>query len=541
MKYIKLYEAFESVKLSKTLQFINSADRENLINNIKKVCQKIDFPFSQLSDEYFEYLPFRRALLKSDMTGDESCEATSEKEFPEYAVPGAKCEGGKLRRLWGARTREVVCPVCSGTGVKPKKSELKLLKFWFDKDGKYLTTTAVDGLVRASKNRTSYSRNLSNFDIDGRNLRISEVRELTTGQPVYLNCNQGTGVGYVFRERDRVYVVQDFASGSSPYYASRSEWQKFGQYCWQIDNSDDYNEIKKLKLREDADEVDPYTWNVGIDNSRWNYGDINLRFDVENNIKDANFALILDFGKIKKSDFKTKTEISGERQENREGALALQKDADIKSANIKRYMANLAKSVDIVSDLSNVNKLIKRYLGGRNVIFFMMNASRFGNSLSDIIDYYYNVMSSSESDKAYHVEQLETRIRRILNEASTKNQKININLEQIKNKLRQEGKTEYLTLIEEISKFSEELFNKFSSINIETIDDLEVVRQKIYSIKNLFDTSRYEFNRFRYVAEYLDRDSFSSAYRYLTDYYIDNPEKITQSLPLIKSLVNKLV
>ena len=37
-----------------------------------------------MSDEYFEYLPFKSALSRAAMTGDEPCEATSKSEFPQF-------------------------------------------------------------------------------------------------------------------------------------------------------------------------------------------------------------------------------------------------------------------------------------------------------------------------------------------------------------------------------------------------------------------------------------------------------------------------
>ena len=170
----------------------------------------------------------------------------------------------------------------------------------------------------------------------------------------------------------------------------------------------------------------------------------------------------------------------------------------------------------------------------------MMNASRFGNVLNEIIDYYYKIMSSSESDKQYYIEQLEGKIRSVLNSASTKNQQFSINIEAMKKKCIEDGKEEYATLLDELSKLSQHIFDKFSNLQIETIDDLEIVKQKIYSLKNLLDVSRYGLDKFRQSAEYLDRDSINYAYRYL-DNYLDNPQKIINNLPIIKSLIDKLI
>jgi hypothetical protein len=177
MKYINLFEAFESEKLSKTLKYIESGDKQKVLSILRRLCEKIDFPFSQLSDDYIEYSSFRKALWKNDMIGDQPCEATSEREFPGSEVAGEKCTNGKIKRLWGGRPREVACPLCGGTGVKLKKQELKLLKFWFNKDGKFITTTAVDGIIRNNmKSVKTLSRNLSDFDILPKRLTLREIK-----------------------------------------------------------------------------------------------------------------------------------------------------------------------------------------------------------------------------------------------------------------------------------------------------------------------------------------------------------------------------
>ena len=57
MKYIKLFESFESIKLSKTLGFIKSG-KDSFLEDIRTISKKKDFPFSRYSDEMFQYLPY---------------------------------------------------------------------------------------------------------------------------------------------------------------------------------------------------------------------------------------------------------------------------------------------------------------------------------------------------------------------------------------------------------------------------------------------------------------------------------------------------
>jgi hypothetical protein len=64
MKYLKLFEAFESNILSKTLKYLSKSSKSYFLDTIKKICDELDFPYSQLKDDYFEYLSFTKAFDK---------------------------------------------------------------------------------------------------------------------------------------------------------------------------------------------------------------------------------------------------------------------------------------------------------------------------------------------------------------------------------------------------------------------------------------------------------------------------------------------
>ena len=70
LKYIKLFEAFDSDRLSKTLNFIDKDSKKKFLTDLKNVCNSIDFPYSEISDEYIDYLPFKRALSATKTSTD---------------------------------------------------------------------------------------------------------------------------------------------------------------------------------------------------------------------------------------------------------------------------------------------------------------------------------------------------------------------------------------------------------------------------------------------------------------------------------------
>lgn len=134
MKYIKLYEAFESEILSKTLKFLSNKGKSDLLERLKSIANSIDMPLSKYSDDYFQYLPFNKALELNynPLAGDVPCDADSSDVFDsDAAIKGEKCQGGVIKRKWGRGVRSVKCAKCDGTGIKPSQSKLKWIKFWF--------------------------------------------------------------------------------------------------------------------------------------------------------------------------------------------------------------------------------------------------------------------------------------------------------------------------------------------------------------------------------------------------------------------------
>jgi hypothetical protein len=160
LKYIQLFEAFESSKLSKTLKFINKEYRSRFLQDIKSLCNSKNFPLSEISDDLFEYLPYRKALSLHKDPVQKKCSATSESEFSsDVALPGEKCEEGKLKRSWGVgRVRVMTCPNCDGTGIEPFREKWKYLKFWFSTDKKYITKTATNGVTYDTTSPYRYDR-----------------------------------------------------------------------------------------------------------------------------------------------------------------------------------------------------------------------------------------------------------------------------------------------------------------------------------------------------------------------------------------------
>lgn len=454
LKYIQLFEAFDSKVLGKTLGYIkDSNDREKFFNQIKKMCSSIDYPLSKLSDDYFEYLPFKKALKVAAMTGDEPCEATSAREFPQYAVEGAKCEGGKIKRKWGARTRDVVCPVCNGTGVKSKKSELKLLKFWFTAEGKYVATTMVDGIIRGA-------------------------------------------------------ILKN-----------------------------------KAKKEEVELEADPLTWNVACN---FNYSGVQASSDnVEKLIKDAHFAIVFDYGKLKKSEFETRSNIESSREMAKKGSRLdpSQSDEEIRKRNIERYINTISQNLDITKDISNCNKLITRSLGGKRGAIFVVYTTDIYNRFSNIINDYLRLLrAESDSNKQSIAEEISYRAEELFSVGMKRSNKSNDILKEIRNRLKSENKDEkYFKILDLLSEISEAIYDNLNNYQVDSIEDFEVVAQKVSSMRNVLKSDRYVASRFfSYVVDNIASERPNRAYNNLVDDYYVDTDSLLVSLQRIKTLMTKL-
>lgn len=535
LKYLKLFEAFESNKLSKTLGYIKYGKNE-FLSKLKSILDKIDFPQSKISDDYIEYLPFNKALKKADIITDEPCVATSEGAFkPEFAVEGAKCDKGKIERKWGSQTRKVPCPVCSGSGVKPKSpGDIKLLKFWFSKDGKFITTTAVDGIIRKSEN-LELSDNLSDYKIGNR----IPKRNLKNGLFTLININGEDTICYIVKGKyDGFYALQNKHNGAPPEYplVSNIDPKDIAKYSWSLGGSD-FSNIRLLHLKKEEDKkIDPYSWNVALSHTWDNNFVVTTLKSVKEEIKDAHFALVLDIAKLSKSGFKTKSDIKSSREEIKKGAFLT--DDEIKKQNIERYVDTISKSMDIVSDISNLNKVVNRLVQYKYALFSIMSSGGITIIESIIDNYYYLLSSENESEKKSAIQSIERNIEKISNRM--KNKSLSNNIDDLFNELEKNEKESHLNLLNRLIETSVNIYNKIKSYDIKTIEDLEVVYQKMISIRNLFSSRRYKSQSLTYFFNSIM--NFPAYNKFTGTYYVNDEmaEKITKELDRIDKIISKI-
>ncbi len=402
MKYLKLFEAFESNILSKTLSYLSDDSKKDFMDKISKFCTKIDFPKSKLTDDYFQYLPFSTALKKVISAEDkvEDCKAKSEEVFGEKGIKDDICTGGKLKRNWGKSSRNVDCPKCLGTGKikvgNPDAPEgYELIKFWINDKKDIVNTTITDGKADQQDNIEGYvgygDVYLGENDNRRRSGNLSQIQHLSK-VIIKWHSSDKPCLATIFHERGDTYVIHNngYKNGGTP---SDGDWRKYGRHGWDLGGYD-FNIIQMVKP-SDEKELNYYLYNKSTDSELKTTN----RPSSQGSLDGAQFAIVFDTGKLKKSEYKKRTEIIKGRSELRKGLvggrLGLSNDA-IKKQNLDKYIKALATK-DIkgdVSDLQSLDNYIFRILGGKNVIFKILKGET--GDVVKVIEGFFKMLKVNE-------------------------------------------------------------------------------------------------------------------------------------------------
>jgi len=530
LQYLKLFEAFESETLSKVFNYVNKNQKGRFKDILKEFCGKLGFPMSKLSDDLFQYLPFNKALSLAANMEDEPCDNESD------SIPGEKCSGptgdenqGTIMRTWGKGRRRVNCDVCKGTGIKPKTTfPIKWVKFWFDKDGKYVNVTATDGQIRGG---TTYKGgelddDINHYEVEEEGITYRQLDNYETGDFFYFKDGSfnGEGVAMLFKEYGRNYLIQNFALGSEP---GNNEWKKIAQYSWIVSSAGDIRELlKKLKLKnasveKEEEKPDPYTWNALLDIRRMVLGkNTNLKEELNN----AHFALVLDYVKMKKiksGGGVTDTAVTkAKREESREGALSLKLPNDIKNANFQRYIKQISQNIKITDDISNLRIIFQRVFGFGYAGYYILQGLNF-SAMEDIFNYIVNFMTlDNEYDKQRYLDRTSREIKDRMTSNIDYNNNMKENLDYLFTASPDEDHTNVVEMFIEVNKA---IVKKIQDAPLETIEDALILYNKIRNIRDSYNSPLFvKCHKASNVNYYLEGSDRQTPLRHLRN--IDNSE-----------------
>ena len=502
LKYIKLFEAFDSVQIAKTLKFVKKSDKSKFMDALSSITQSIDAPLSSLNDDNFQYLPYKKAI---------GIKAASDK------VKCSACEGeGKINKAWGSTTRRTKCTTCDGGGAVDPKPKLKYFKFWFNSDGSFIGTTAVDGLYHISK------KDVANFDKkditeDMRTLSVQEIKrkyKLVNGETtMYVENVTGrrmsdrrSCLGKAFIDRDGDFYVVNSSVDTHNMPTGR-KYRDYGNYAVDVMRSaqDERNGPEtpfRIYLTSETEEKEDMFWNVPVSfyGDGWNTKD-SMSKDF---LKEAHFAIVFDFDSFayNGTDWNPVSITKGDRSAAKKGATALMSDEDIKNANIDRYVKTLA-NVDLGEGLTRLVNKIPKIFGGDFALYYIYgekNFSKFKNMLNDV----YSFMSAEDDEtRSYYNNKIRDRVLDTFSGCDELNSKITKRLQFVKEDIAErEALTDIITIINKLEEVSRRINQKLLKGKIETVEDMEIMLMKAEGIKAALKSDRFEIDY--YIRNYLE-------------------------------------
>ncbi len=543
LRYIKMFEAFEAAKLTKTLSHVGKGSVDKFILELSRVAESIDFPMSKFSDRYFKYLSFNKAL-SLNIKGNK-CTASSLEEFGEFGIEGENCVEGKIKRKWGTRTRQVICPECSGTAIKKSEGDIGLIKFWFNKNSEYLGATMVDGVIRnptSTKTRLVLPE-LSNYLENSQNLDDYIVLEKMTSFDEIVECPQLSFLNIRIGEFDiigrlwiennnsrydnkNIFILQDFVEGSTP---TNEEWKKYAKFSTSIPMriGNAYTLLPKKLNIDIPEEIDPYTWNApfsyGYSTIRYT-NSVSLRSIVDN----ASYALILDYKDLKNSKFNKRSNINNDRIESVKNAQFLLSDEEIRQTNFRKYISSL--NYEVSKDINNVKFTLFRILGFKYFGINILN-SYHGEALRDSASYIFDIIRDNEKPDGYNSRYLKNLVRERYIDSVNHNSNITKHIDDINKR-----DVTYKKITDKILELNQTIYDKFYNMKIETFEDLEVFLMKIRSLSEFYkNQSRYDIYYFKRTISNIADYNY---YNYLDSTIDEN--KFEEFVEYFKKVIDKL-
>lgn len=493
MKYLKLYEAFESTTISKVINYLRTkVDKQSVDrfkNRLLKMQQEIDIPLSNIKDDNVKYLNRFKALkFKSDNIVDNS--------------------------------KGIYC-----------------LKFWFSLDEGFLGFTATGNKVinyeKSMEGRGEIGNDMftdseleyikSDLGVKTGLLKpLKNYEDLRHDQLIFgIFSDDSDDIGRlamakVWRDGDRIYAIQNVASGGEPDYdvdnVNWREWldgDKF-RYSWSLDSvdspGDDHHKLHiyipseepiKIKGKEVKKEEseNPLDYNLPT-NSRFNYGswrDYDWSINNSDVIDKADFAVVLIIDDLLKSGLTPVSLTKKGREESKEGALGLMSDEQIKTQNIERYLTQVvSKTINIdtteIKDLQNI--IIKNVCG--KFAFISLFKSRPSLEETEYIlgNLYNSIRSESIEDKKYYLEQAKSRYKRLYSNSLQYSNNYQKSMALIEKCDSPEIKEQFKF----INKISLKILTYLKSQKIETIQDLRMILIKLESILKISRTNEFEIS-----------------------------------------------
>ena len=150
--------------------------------------------------------------------------------------------------------------------------------------------------------------------------------------------------------------------------------------------------------------------------------------------------------------------------------------------------------------------------------------------------------ATTDRDKKMYAEEITDRTNDLFKSGMKKASQSEDIIKNLKERLKSTNRDEkYFEMLDLTQKLSDTIYNNLKNFQINDIEDLEIITQKISSIRNILKSDRYGLNRyFSYFVEYVVSGREDRAYSYLTDNYYTDVNEILEKLPRIITIISKI-
>lgn len=457
LKYLKLFEAFESETVSKILKYINkesgNESSDKFLETLRQLfLDKYNLPLSKISDSDVRYLSSKKAFeIKKE---------------------------GDISNPYG----------------------IYALKFWFSLKKGYLGVTAVGDTEEFVGQFSKYEfEHLKEQGLEtGILTPVTFYSELKHGDTVAgvfssdYDSISSLSKARIFIDGEVLFAIQNVSDGGTPNDRSYRDW---GRYSWSLGGSSspesDHHKLHKwtpsdepLRVSNSEFTESFLDWMGRITNSpiqRW----INI-----NDLKDADFAIVIYFDGLLKDE--KVSDIRSLRTKEKEGATKLISDEQFKKMNFQRYFNRIMEMYGLTlntdeSDLKNLQNMVRSLLAGDMICFSFYSGEPPIVIIERIIGDIRNLTTSE--DKKYYLDLLSNRYKDGRHVSDSFIKIYNGSFNRVKNNA-DEKTIKFFNKLQEISK---EINNGIKLSKVESIGDLMILKRKIVSIREFFMDIKDEY------------------------------------------------
>ena len=516
MRYLKLFEAFESETISKITKFLKSKNINSgdFVNSLRKIMINYDIQIDKIKESDVQYLNRKSALkLKGD----------SENKF-----------------------------------------NIKYLKFWFSLEEGYLGYTGTGDITYSfeeweSRYSGESNRN-SKFNKDeleyivntlgiekGLLVPVTDYTKIKTGDKLigildgdrYSIDKLTLSTAWVDDQYNDFWCIQNVAYGGEPRSLRQMvdgeelRWDRFGRTHWSMGSlnspSDDHHKLhfyiksdeplhyehEEKELKTDENPLDYNLPIVRKEIKNWSGAgySINRYEDVEN----SDFSIIIDLDNVLKYS-SSPSIMKKQRTESREGATKLMTDDQIRDLNIQRYVSQLLSTMDIKVDttsVKNLQKIMMKYTCDKYTLIQLTKNSPTIDYISRFIGNIKSLIKTEGvQDKEYYLTRMNEDFQNIqlIRLENIRNNKISSDyLESIHDQY-----PNIKPVLEKIYEISSFINKYFENTNINTVEDLKINYHLINSIRSIFSDTEFR------LSGYMLRVIENFRYKSDVDYYIRN-------------------